>query len=277
VLKQRILTAVVLLAILLPALLASQAWPFAVLTMVAMAIAGWEWARLNGAGALAVPLGAVLAAACALALYAGWATAAPRLAWWLAFAIWVLGGTWVLRAGVAGWPRVPQLVRWAIGLVALFTGWLALANAKAIGLNFILSVFFLVWSADVFAYFGGRALGKRKLAPAISPGKSWAGVWSGMIGALLVAAAWLAIDAAGALGTESFYSMTANRFGFAGMALIVVFLVAMSVVGDLFESLVKRSAGAKDSSKLLPGHGGILDRVDALLPVFPIALALVML
>ena len=276
-LKQRILTALVLLAILLPALLTSQAWPFAVLTMVAMAIGGWEWARLNGAGALAVPLGAVLAAACALALYSGWATTAPRLAWWLAFAIWVLGGTWVLRAGVAGWPRAPRPVRWAIGIVALFTGWLALANAKAIGLNFILSVFFLVWSADVFAYFGGRALGKRKLAPAISPGKSWAGVWSGMIGALLVAVAWLAIDAAGALGTESFYSMTANRFGLAGMALIVVFLVAMSVVGDLFESLVKRSAGAKDSSKLLPGHGGILDRVDGLLPVFPIALALVML
>src|SRR6185369_352766 len=196
-----------------------------------------------------------LAAACALALYAGWATSAPRLAWWLAFAIWVLGGTWVLRAGVAGWPRAPQALR----------------------LNFILSVFSLVWSADVFAYFGGRALGKRKLAPAISPGKSWAGVWSGMVGALLVAAAWLAIDAAGALGTESFYSIAANRFGFVGMALIVVFLVAMSVVGDLFESLVKRSAGAKDSSKLLPGHGGILDRVDGLLPVFPIALALVML
>ena len=276
-LKQRILTAVVLLAILLPALLASQAWPFAVLTMVAMAIAGWEWARLNGAGALAVPLGAALAAACVLALYAGWATTAPRLAWWLAFAIWVLGGTWVLRAGVAGWPRAPKPLRWAIGLVALFTAWLALANAKAIGLNFILSVFFLVWSADVFAYFGGRALGKRKLAPAISPGKSWAGVWSGMVGALLVAAAWLAIDAVGALGTESFYSIAANRFSLVGMALIVVFLVAMSVVGDLFESLVKRSAGAKDSSKLLPGHGGILDRVDGLLPVFPIALALVML
>jgi len=277
VLKQRLLTALVMLALLLPALLASQAWPFAVLTMVAMAIAGWEWARLNGAGALAVPLGAVLAAACALALYAGWATTAPRLTWWLAFAIWVLGGTWVLRAGVAGWPRAPQVLRWAIGLVALWTAWLALANAKAIGLNFILSVFFLVWSADVFAYFGGRALGKRKLAPAISPGKSWAGVWSGMVGALLVAAAWLAIDAVGALGTESFYSIAANRFSLVGMALIVVFLVAMSVVGDLFESLVKRSAGAKDSSKLLPGHGGILDRVDGLLPVFPIALALVML
>ncbi|HSC62129.1 MAG TPA: phosphatidate cytidylyltransferase [Caldimonas sp.] len=276
-LKQRILTALVLLAVLLPALIVKQPWPFAVLTLAAMALAGWEWARLNDAGPLAIPLGAALAAACALALYAGWATTAPRLAWWLAFATWVLGGTWVLRAGVAGWPRAPKELRWAIGLVALWTAWLALANAKTIGLNFILSVFFLVWSADVFAYFGGRAFGKRKLAPAISPGKSWAGVWSGMAGALLVAAAWLAIDAAGSLGTESFYSIVANRFGLVGMAGIVVFLVAMSVVGDLFESLVKRSAGAKDSSRLLPGHGGILDRVDALLPVFPIALALVML
>ena len=276
-LKQRIITAVVLLAILLPALMVDASWPFAWLTLVAIALAGWEWARLNGAGALAVPLGVVLGAACAAAFYAGWTTTAPRLAWWLAFLAWVLGGTWVLRAGVAGWPRLARALRWAIGLVVLWTGWLALVNAKAIGLNFILSVFFLVWSADVFAYFGGRALGRRKLALAISPGKSWEGVWSGMVGALLVAAAWLAIDAAGSFGTESFYSIAANRFGVVGMALIVVFLVAMSVVGDLFESLVKRSAGAKDSSRLLPGHGGILDRVDGLLPVFPIALALVML
>jgi phosphatidate cytidylyltransferase len=277
VLKQRILTAAVLLAVLLPALMVDESWPFALLTMAAMALGGWEWARLNDAGALAVPLGVALGVACALALYAGWTTTAPRGAWWLAFGVWVLGGASVLRAGVFGWPRVPRALRWAIGLVVLWTAWLALANAKAIGLNFILSVFFLVWSADIFAYFGGRALGKRKLAPAISPGKSWEGVWSGMVGALLVAAAWLAIDAAGALGTESFYTIAANRFGHLGMVLIVLLLVAMSVVGDLFESLVKRSAGAKDSSTLLPGHGGILDRVDGLLPVFPIALALVML
>ena len=276
-LKQRILTAAVLLAILIPALVVDATWPFALLTMAAMALAGWEWSRLNEAGALAVPLGIALGAACALALYAGWTTTAPRLAWWLAFAAWVLGGTWALRAGVAGWPRAPRALRWAIGLLALWTAWLALANAKAIGLNFILSVFFLVWTADVFAYFGGRALGRRKLAPAISPGKSWEGVWSGMAGALLVAIAWLVIDAAGSLGTESVYTIVANRFGYPGLALVVIFLVAMSVVGDLFESLVKRSAGAKDSSALLPGHGGILDRVDGLLPVFPIALALVML
>ena len=276
-LRQRILTALVLLALLLPALIVETPWPFAVLTLGAMALGGWEWARLNGAGALAVPLAIGLGVACALALYAGWTTSPPRGAWWFAFLAWVLGGTWVLRAGVAGWPRLPRALRWTIGLVALWTAWLALANAKAIGLNFILSAFFLVWAADIFAYFGGRRFGKRKLAPAISPGKSWAGVWSGMIGALLVAGAWLALDASGSFGAESFYTMAAARFGYAGLALIVVFLVAMSVVGDLFESLVKRSAGAKDSSRLLPGHGGILDRVDGVLPVFPIALALVML
>lgn len=276
-LKQRILTAVVLMALLLPALIVENVWPFAVLTLIAMALAGWEWSRLNDAGALATALGAALGAACLLALYAGWTTTAPRLAWWIALALWVLGGTWVLRAGVAGWPRLPRPLRWAIGLVALWTAWLALANAKAIGLNFILSAFFLVWTADVFAYFGGRAFGKRKLAPAISPGKSWEGVWSGMAGALVVAAAWLVIDGVAKVDGESFYTIVANRFGYAGVALVVVFLVAMSVVGDLFESLVKRSAGAKDSSRLLPGHGGILDRVDGLLPVFPIALALVML
>ena len=273
-LRQRILTAAVLLALLLPSLIVAPVWPFALLTLAAMAVAGWEWVRLNDGARYAVVFGIALGAACALALYAGWESAAPRAAWWLAFAIWVLGGTWLLRGGVAGWQRLPRGLRWALGLIALWTAWLGLANAKANGLNFILSIFFLVWAADICAYFGGRALGRKKLAPAISPGKSWEGVWSGMIGALLVAAGWLAIDASGSRGMESFYSIIANRFGYIGLALVVVFLVAMSVVGDLIESLVKRGAGAKDSSRLLPGHGGILDRVDGLLPVFPIALAL---
>ena len=276
-LRQRILTAVVLLALLIPALVANTTWPFAVLTLTGMAIAGWEWVRLNEGGAFAVPLAVLLALACGLALYAGWTTAAPHVGWWLAFGLWVLGGTWVLRGGVAGWPRLPRALRWAIGLVAIWAAWLAFSNAKAGGLNFILSIFALVWTADVFAYFGGRRFGRRKLALAISPGKSWEGVWSGMVGALLVAIGWLVVDASGSTGSESFYTLVANRFGYAGLALVVVLLVAMSVVGDLFESLVKRSAGAKDSSSLLPGHGGVLDRVDGLLPVFPIALALIAL
>ena len=274
-LKQRVITALVLIAFLLPALFAPMAWPFAVLSLLLIAAAGWEWGRLNGAGTMSIAMGVLLAAACAVALWAGWGDAPPRMAWWLAMAVWVLGGTFVLRGGVAGWPKLPVAVRCAIGLVLLWTAWLALAAAKTIGVNFILSVFCLVWAADIAAYFGGKAFGKRKLAPGISPGKSWAGVWSGMLGALVLAAFWLWLDTAFKVDSPSLYLRLYGRFGVLGLVGVVVFLAAMSVVGDLFESLVKRAAGAKDSSKLLPGHGGVLDRVDALLPVFPIAMALI--
>jgi phosphatidate cytidylyltransferase len=162
-----------------------------------------------------------------------------------------------------------------LGLAAIWTAWLALSSAKATGINFILSIFCLVWVADIAAYFGGRAFGRRKLALAISPGKSWEGVWSGMVGVQLLALAWIQADRQWAgVDSLSLFSVLLNRLGVPGLVLTLVFLSAMSVVGDLVESLVKRSAGAKDSSGLLPGHGGVLDRVDALLPVFPIAMAL---
>jgi len=274
-LKQRVITAVVLLAILLPALFAPVAWPFAVLTLVMIGAAGWEWARLNGVGGgVAIALGIVLAAACGAALAAGWAVDAPQAAWWIATLVWVLAGTWALKAGPAGWPNLPRVLRCVLGLVALWTAWLALANAKATGINFILSIFCLVWAADIAAYFGGKTFGKRKLAPTISPGKSWEGVWSGMLGVLVLAAIWIAIDRSVAVDAASLYTRLSARLGYIGLAAVLVFLAAMSVVGDLVESLSKRSAGAKDSSKLLPGHGGVLDRIDALLPVFPLALAM---
>jgi phosphatidate cytidylyltransferase len=277
-LKQRVITAVVLLALLLPALLATSAWPFALLTLLLIGAAGWEWGRLNGGGPrTAVALGVALALACGAALWSGWVGAAPVLVWWIATLLWVLGGTWALAQGPAGWPRLPAALRWALGAGLLWTAWLALANAQRIGVNFILSVFCLVWVADIAAYFGGRRFGRRKLAPAISPGKSWEGVWSGMAGVLVLAFAWLAIDRSIAGDAPSLYSRLDARLGLAGLLLVVIFLAAMSVVGDLFESLVKRSVGAKDSSALLPGHGGVLDRVDALLPVFPIAMAMVAL
>ena len=273
-LKQRVFTALVLIAVLLPALFAPVAWPFALLSLLLIAAAGWEWGRLNGAGVLALPMGALLAAGCTAALLAGWATSPPVAVWWLAIAVWVLGGAYALRVGPAAWPGLSPAIRMGLGLALLWTAWLALASARVVGVNFILSVFCLVWTADIAAYFGGRAFGKRKLAPAISPGKSWEGVWSGMVGALLLALAWSWLDASFAHDSPSLYSRLHERFGWGVGALVVLFLTAMSVVGDLFESLVKRSAGAKDSSGLLPGHGGVLDRVDALLPVFPIALAM---
>jgi phosphatidate cytidylyltransferase len=170
---------------------------------------------------------------------------------------------------------VPRGVRIVVGWLVLTVAWLALAAAKSRGLSFILSTLCLVWMADIAAYFGGRALGRHKLAPSISPGKSWEGVWSGMAGAGLLAVAWMAAEPAPAAsdGASLFGSLRVH-LGVAGLALGIVFLCALSVVGDLVESLSKRAVGAKDSSGLLPGHGGVLDRVDALLPVLPAAMAL---
>lgn len=272
-LKQRIVTAVVLLALLVPALLADDPLPFAALTLLLIAAAGWEWARLNGVGgALALASGVAVAAACGAAASLGWIERAPTALWLLGALLWIVGGTFALRAGPTGWPHLPRGLRWALGLSALWLAWLALAQSRAVGLNFVLSVLCLVWVADVAAYFGGRAFGRRKLAPTISPGKSWEGVYSGVAGVLLLAFGWLWLDRHLQLA-PSLYTRLHDAGGVAAVVVGSAVLTAMSVVGDLVESLVKRAAGAKDSSGLLPGHGGVLDRVDALLPVFPIALA----
>ncbi len=275
-LGQRIVTAAVLLALLLPALFASQPWAFAALTLLLIAAAGWEWGRLNDAGGPgSLALGACLAAACAVAWTFKWTAVASAAIWWFMAAVWIIGGALALRAGPALWQRVPQPQRWIFGLVALWAAWLAVVQARAIGLNFILSVFCLVWVADIAAYAGGRAFGRHKLAPTISPGKSWEGAFSGLLGVWVLGLFWmLVIDQQLPIDADSVYSNLCSRFGWVGFFVLTAGLSAMSVVGDLMESLVKRAAGAKDSSGLLPGHGGVLDRLDALLPVFPIALAL---
>lgn len=275
-LKQRVITALVLLAILLPALFYPTAIPFSALAVVLISAGAWEWGRLNGYGPMA-SLGAGFACVvlCAMAWDLGMLEQPLPLLWRLAGAAWVLVGAWLLRGGVAGWPRIPRVVRLVVGILALWLAWLAVAQARFMGIEFLLSLLLLVWVADIGAYFAGKGLGGRfskgKLAPAISPGKSWEGVWGGMVGVLVLCIAWVALDSTG----NSFYARLAAQYGLPLTLLAMVFLAAFSVVGDLVESLVKRSAGAKDSSGLLPGHGGVLDRVDALVPVLPLALMLV--
>jgi phosphatidate cytidylyltransferase len=277
-LGQRVLTAVVLLALLVPALFASRPWPFDLLILLFIGAAGWEWGRLNQAGMLSsLAMGVGLAAACAAALAAGWPARPPVLVWWLAAAVWVAGGTLALRSGPSRWPQLPQLARLALGLVALWAAWLAMCHARSLGINFILSVFCLVWAADIAAYFGGRRFGRRKLAPSISPGKSWEGVYSGMAGVFALTLAWRALELRVDTDSLSLFGRLISHLGLIGGLVALAFLAGMSVVGDLVESLVKRAAGAKDSSRLLPGHGGVLDRIDALLPVFPLSLALLSL
>jgi phosphatidate cytidylyltransferase len=277
-LRQRIITALVLVAFLLASLMSDSRWPFALLTLALMAAGGWEWARLNQAGsAAALVMGAAVAVAGLASLLAGWVDRAPAWLWLLAALIWIAGGALALQRGTDSWKHLPQAARLAIGLIAIWLAWLAIAHARAVGINFMLSVLCLVWMADVAAYFGGKAFGRRKLAVSISPGKSWEGVWSGMAGVLLLSLFWVWLDGHAPVDGPSLYSRLYHALGLTAMAPALLALCGLSVVGDLIESLVKRAAGAKDSSGLLPGHGGVLDRVDALLPVLPAALALITL
>ena len=277
-LKQRVITAVVLVALLLASLSTPNPWPFALLTLALMAAGGWEWGRLNQAGgALSLLMGLAVATGGAAAYLAGWAGGAPALLWWAVAGLWAVASVVGLRSGPSAWPHLPRLARWALGLVVLWAAWLAIAQARGVGINFMLSVLCLVWMADVAAYAGGRAFGRRKLAPSISPGKSWEGVWTGVAGVAVLALFWIWLDGQGRFDGPSLYSRLLAALGPVGLVAALGALAALSVVGDLMESLVKRAAGAKDSSRLLPGHGGVLDRVDALLPVLPAALALISL
>jgi phosphatidate cytidylyltransferase len=274
-LQQRIITAIVLLAILLPALFAESAWPFSALALVLMAAGAWEWARMHGwMGVKALGVAVVCAALCFGMAALGWTDRAMPDLWLAVGAAWVLLAVFLLRGGVPVWAHLAFAARMVGGVLVLAFAWLAVAQARAMGVGFLLSVFTLVWVADIAAYFSGRQWGKRKLALSISPGKSWEGVYGAFVGVFVLALVWMAWDRAHPGQGASLYTrLYAGAWFF--LPLGVVFLTAMSVVGDLVESLVKRSVGVKDSSGLLPGHGGVLDRVDALLPVLPLAMMLV--
>jgi phosphatidate cytidylyltransferase len=277
-LKQRVITAIVLLAILLPALFWRTPEPFLLITLLLIAAGGWEWGRLTGLGqGGSLALGAITLALCGASWALGWTERPSAPFWTIVGGIWVLAGAALVRTGVDGWPRIPRAVRVVGGVLALVLAWLAMAQARVIGVNLLLSILVLVWVADIFAYFAGRAFGgkftSRKLAPVISPKKSWEGVWGGMAGVVVLAVAWALADEALQAQVPSLYSRLA-ALNWLLLVLAALFLAAMSVLGDLAESLVKRSAGFKDSSQLLPGHGGVLDRVDALLPTLPLAMML---
>lgn len=267
-LKTRLITAVVLLAIVVPIVLVGTPAQFGVLAAVVVVLAAWEWARLLGLPSLAcVPYALVALAGVAFAHAGG----APAMAWLKPAAIF-----WLLVGPYALWRKPRQHGAWRLflllaGWILLVAAWQALWLARQHGVVFLLSVLVLVWLADSGAYFAGRAFGRHKLAPSISPGKTWEGVLGGWLLVLVVAA--IALACAARLPVTLASALTA-RLGVAGAALCLTLLVAYSIVGDLFESHLKRQAGVKDSSGLLPGHGGVLDRIDALLPVLPLALLL---
>lgn len=277
-LKQRIITAVLLLLVLLPALFHADSRWFLALTLLALGAAAWEWARMSGVGApLSGAAGVACVAACAVSWGGGLVHQPLPVVWACASLLWIAGSAWLLRHGVGRWQQVPVGVRYLLGIVMLWLAWLALAQARLLGVNFLLSAMTLVWVADIGAYFAGRRFGtrfiRRKLAPTVSPGKSWEGALGGGVAVLLLALLWIRLEATTPATAPSLYAELMQR-GAGTLLAGVLLMVAMSVVGDLVESLVKRAAGVKDSSQLLPGHGGVLDRVDALLPTLPLAMCL---
>ena len=276
-LKQRILTALVLLGILIPALFHPNAFWIALAGMVLVSAAAWEWGRLNQLGLLsALWMAAFCMVFCTLVWQLNLFNYFDRGFWLLLGGLWVLLAGFLLAGGVQRWSRIPFVLRWGVGVLLLCCTWLALMTSKIFSIDFLMSVLLVVWMADIAAYFSGKAFGKHKLAPDISPGKTWEGVGGAVAGVFLLSYVWL--TAADYFSWQS--SSIFDRLYAHGSVVLVsglLFLVTMSVAGDLIESLVKRSAGAKDSSQLLPGHGGILDRIDALLPTLPLAVMLALI
>ncbi|MDX3905639.1 MAG: phosphatidate cytidylyltransferase [Pigmentiphaga sp.] len=281
-LGQRVATAVVLLAVLAGVLSVADPRPFEILMAVFVGCALWEWWRLTLAprGGAGRPNPAALAAGIGLGLALvawRWTSGGADLssgpggtlwrALWIAVSlVWVFGLVPMLfRASAEVEPRNPWLT--ALAPFALLAAWSALTAAFGRGVTFLLTLMALVWVADIAAYFVGRALGRRKLAPHISPGKTREGALGGIVCAVVFVLA-------SAMYPGTFGGALVARWGWLGALLLAVVLAVLSIAGDLFESLIKRRAGVKDSSRLLPGHGGVLDRIDALIPVLPLAVLL---
>ncbi|MEO6921180.1 MAG: phosphatidate cytidylyltransferase [Collimonas sp.] len=266
-LRTRVITALLLLAVLLPILYFNYFPAFAVVSGLFFAAAIWESARLFG-GSAKVALGWGLAA---LALFATvmYFDGGPniRLLFTLCVAIWCFRFVPSLALGLPSLSSLGNRLIAATYAIAIFGCFLAIVVLFHYSPLYLLSVLVIVWAADIGAYFSGKAFGRHKLAPSISPGKSWEGAVGGWILVLLMTAGFSLTPAL----ANTFPMRLLATWGWAGLLAVMTVIVAASVAGDLFESMLKRRAGIKDSSNLLPGHGGVLDRVDALIPVLPLA------
>lgn len=262
---QRVLTALVLLPLILGAIFFLDTPAFALLMGAAVLVAGNEWA--NMAPVRRVPF--LLLLATAMAGFHALATILPAAGtglFALATVFWCVAFVLVLRyPGVRRWAHRPALMHF-IGVMLLLPAWQAVVHLQSFVFVFgdetvrgllLLGAFLIVWGADVGAYFAGRAFGRRKLAIHVSPGKSVEGAIGGVL-----------LTQALALGLSLYLALSTS----ATLLLLALVLVstAASILGDLFESLVKREAGVKDSGTLLPGHGGMLDRIDSVTCAMPV-------
>ncbi|GAB4421511.1 MAG: phosphatidate cytidylyltransferase [Sideroxydans sp.] len=269
-LKQRIVTALMLGLAFLLALFAAPRWLWQALVLAMVWQAASEWGRLSGLSVrgaqayrwgLPVLLGGILAADDALG--ANGATWLHLVFYGSAILLWVfVVPAWLIGNWQPKWPRFLAVT----GVLVIVPTALALLDLRAADPWILLFCMAMVWIADSAAYFSGRRFGKTKLAPAISPGKTWEGVYGALAAVtLFILLCWLA-------GAFHPYPMF-----FPGILIAGCWWVGLAIIGDLFESAIKRLAGVKDSGTLLPGHGGLLDRIDALTSTLPFAAVALML
>ncbi|MBU3620716.1 phosphatidate cytidylyltransferase [Polynucleobacter sp. CS-Odin-A6] len=267
-LKTRIITATILMAVLLPILFLLPPFYIGAFFLIALVAAAWEWSRMIAPESkMAAWLYAVFCLAIILLLLGMQAISWQFSLLMIAVLFWFFLAPFIFAKGMNLSLHKLKTFYSIVGLIILPATWFALVFLRELGLVFLLSTMALVWVADIGAYFVGKAFGKHKLAVHISPGKSIEGALGGLALCYLYAFLCVAYLPLG----DTLFGAWAIRFGWVPLFLMVTVLTAFSVFGDLFESQLKRLAGVKDSSHLLPGHGGVLDRVDALIPTMPIA------
>jgi phosphatidate cytidylyltransferase len=263
-LKARVITALILVAMLAAILFAAPPIVVVIAFSLIAALAAWEWGGLMRQEPPARWLFALLTLFFCWQMYLIAENVFPLLfiaslvLWLLIMPLW-LYQRWTLAGN--------DFVGYFVGLLVILPTWAAMVSLQAVSSWLLLAAMAVVWVADVAAYFSGRAFGRRKLAPQISPGKTWEGVLGAVIGVIVYGSLVVSLTPLGGF-------VHLSPIGLAGL---LILLTALSVVGDLFESLLKRHAQIKDSSQLLPGHGGILDRIDSLTSTLPFVAALVIL
>lgn len=264
-LRQRILTALVLAPLAILIILLPNTGIFGVIVALAFLAAWWEWAQLSGLKSRSARIALLLVAAGIFVLL--WLAQGKAWTPWLlaaGAAWWGVACLWLRHFAFGAAPTRENLtLKLIAGAFVIFPTWVALTTVHAHlphGHWWTLLALVIVWVSDIGAYFSGRAFGKRKLAPQISPGKTWAGAYGAMVAGVLVAVigGWL-LDVRGVQ--------------LMGLAVLAVITVAISIVGDLLESLMKRHAQVKDSGTIFPGHGGLMDRMDSVFAALPVFVA----
>ncbi|GAA4029906.1 phosphatidate cytidylyltransferase [Actimicrobium antarcticum] len=264
-LKTRVVTAVILLAVLLLVVWSRSSELFLLTAAAFFAAASWEMLRLFGSKRPLI--GAALWTGLFIFLMFNARFVNQKVFFGICVALWLIRFVPSLKLGL---PAMDGFANRLLGLVvgiAILGCFLSIAVLYSWSPLYLLSVMALVWIADIGAYFSGKAFGKHKLAPSISPGKTWEGAIGGGVAVLLLSSVSVVIP----VFADTFAVHVQGRWGWGGLIAVMVLFVAASIVGDLFESQLKRRANMKDSSNLLPGHGGVLDRIDALLPTLPLA------